>query len=160
MAITTQLVGKLGGGELKWSSQSFPQRTLAWNGTSATETIALPAGKDVVAYFVCEVISGPHANSYAHARSREKLISMNLSTSLASLPAVGKHTSGLFGLTKNASNRDFDITVGIAYQGPTMTYKITVYWAEIPLYPLPKTPHWGLFSCPKEATEPHCELVQ
>lgn len=131
MAITTQLVGKLGGGELKWSSQSFPQRTLEWNGTPVRETIALPAGKDVVAYFVCEVISGPHAGSRADARSREMVGSLNLSTSLASLPAVGKHTSGLFGLTKNTSNRYFDIAVGPAYQGPTMTYKITVYWAEI-----------------------------
>ena len=133
MAITTQLVGKLGGGGLKWSSQSFPQRTLGWTGTSATETIALPAGKDVVAYFLCEVISGPHADSRAHALSREMTGPLNLSRTAASLPAVGKHTSGLFGLTKNTSKRDFDITVGIAYQGPTMTYKITAYWAEIPL---------------------------
>ena len=131
MAITTQLVGKLGGGGLKWSSQSFPQRTLEWTGTPTKETIALPAGKDVVAYFLCEVISGPHANSRADALSREMMGSLNMSRTAVSLPAVGKHTSGLFGLTKNTSNRYFDITVGIAYQGPTMTYKITAYWAEI-----------------------------
>lgn len=131
MAITTQLVGKLGGGGLKWSSQSFPQRTLKWNGTPAMETISLPAGKDVVAYFVCEVISGPHANSRAEALSREKSGYQSLSAGAVSLPAVGKHTSGLFGLTKNASNRDFDLTAVIAYNGPTLTYKITAYWAEI-----------------------------
>lgn len=131
MAITTQLVGKLGGGELKWSSQSFPQRTLKWDGTPAMETVSLPAGKDVVAYFVCEVISGPDAGSYAEILSRELVVYQKMHIGLFLLPAVGKHTSGLFGLTKNTSNRDFDITVKIAYNGPTMTYKITAYWAEI-----------------------------
>lgn len=131
MAITTQLVGKLGGDGLKWSSQSFPQRTLQWNGTPAMETISLPAGKNVVAYFVCEVISGPHAESRAETLSREMVGYRGMSGGSVSLPAVGKHTSGLFGLPKNASNRYFDITVAIAYNGPTLTYKITAYWAEI-----------------------------
>ena len=131
MAITTQLVGKLGGGGLKWSSQSFPQRTLKWDGTPVKEKVSLPAGKDVVAYFVCEVISGPHADSIAQAFSREMAGYQRLSVGAVSLPAVGKHTSGLFGLTKNTSNRNFDITTKIEYKGPTMTYKITAYWAEI-----------------------------
>lgn len=131
MAITTQLVGKLGGGGLKWSSQSFPQRTLQWDGAPVKETIALPAGKDVVAYFVCEVISGPDAGSRAQALSRELVGYMNMSAGSVSLPAVGENTSGFFGLPKNASNRDFDINVAIKNRGPTMTYKITAYWAEI-----------------------------
>lgn len=135
MAITTQLVGKLGGG-LSWTKVTGAQKSIAWNATPADQVLTsatLGTGKQYLLAMKYTYISGTPAN--CNFQIQERGTSAGLSTWAMVGPSnitTGTRQYPLMVSRPFTSSGIAEIRFSPGYQSGTHVLSADLYYAEMP----------------------------
>lgn len=135
MAITTQLVGKLGGG-LSWTKVAGVQKSIAWNATSADQVLAsttLGAGKRYLLAMKYTYISGNPANCAFEIKERGTSAGSNTWAILGPYSiTTGTRQYQLMVSNQLTSASIAEIRFIPGYQSGTHVLSADLYYAEMP----------------------------
>lgn len=130
-SLTSEIIGKLGGGSLEWKTEEFPRRTLAWDGEPDIEYFYPPTEKALIAYAEVEVFSGGTFNTTAGITSEVRAGYIPSLQSNVVLWDTGLFRTKIVGIEEEESNKTLKTEISMDYQSPNLTYQFRIHWAEI-----------------------------
>ena len=132
MAITSELVGKLGGGgHITWQVQEFPRVTTDWY-SDVQLPVSIPGG-DVLYFVEFKVISGgaPDSLFYVDNAETENFYSGDLSREGVRPTRNETFRTTIGGRLADQEDRDLVIRYLPGYDAPTCTFDTKFYYAVL-----------------------------